>query len=160
MQGSGQQLPESYRRLLEELRARGPMEVKALAEALGLRPSTVRRYVLELERIGLVARRGGLVVPVATGRDEASEPLYALGPRGPVLLRVRSLTQLAAALHYGLLGAEEAAYMVSTGILAAWVRCSVGDNELAESIEKLRGMPPGELLEALRRLLSPYLSPP
>ncbi len=165
-------LPSTQRRMLELLASSGRLEVRELARMLGVKPATVRKYALELEKMGLVRRVAGWVEITEEGsrslgsashealEGEAGQPpapLYLVGPHGPLLLRVNSLRQLAAAIVYGLASPEDVAYMLRSGLLQAWLSRSGAPAGLVEELDRLSAEPPERLGEELTRLLSQYL---
>ncbi|MCW4385120.1 DeoR/GlpR family DNA-binding transcription regulator [Salinibacterium sp. SYSU T00001] len=56
--------PERHQSILEQARAHGRVEVRELAELLGVTPETIRRDLTSLERRGLVRRAHGGAIPV------------------------------------------------------------------------------------------------
>lgn len=155
--GFEEDLPSTYRRMLELLRENGSMTVDELAERLQVKPSTIRKYALELEKRGLVVRMGR-VISIAQKQERTSvEPFYFINPGAVTLLPIRSLRQLAAVLHYEIVSDEMLSYALRGGYLAAWLRHIVGEEELAKKVEELRESAPREARERLLRLLQPYL---
>lgn len=105
--------PERQQAILAEARARGRVEVNALAEMLGVTAETVRRDLTALERLGGLRRVHGGALPVerleveptlASRRDHLIEPKRRIAARavaelpddGTVLLDSGSTTQLLA----------------------------------------------------------------
>lgn len=163
-------LSSTHRRMLELLSSAGRLEVRELARILGVKPATVRKYALELEKMGLVRRVAGWVELTEEGSRSISsatagsrsgeqhrEPLYLVGPSGPLLLRVSSLQQLAAVMVYGLISPEEAAYMLRNGLLQAWLSRAGAPSGLVEELDRLSMEPPERLVEELPRLFTQYL---
>jgi len=147
--------------LLRVLAETGEMTLEELASRLGVSRSTVKRYVLSLEKRGLVARLGGMVRLTPEGRRAAGVegggggvlPLVFSTPSGAVPLRVKSLRQLYAVIHYGLLEPEELEYMLRVGCISSWLRLVLGEEELASHVDGLRGLPGREAMRELEELL-------
>jgi predicted ArsR family transcriptional regulator len=152
-----EELPGTHRRILELLREHGTLTVEELASRLQVRPTTVRKYALELEKRGLVVRLGRRVTLARREERREAEPFYLVKPGSVGIVAVRSLRQLAALLHYDLADEEAVSYALRGGYLAAWMRHVLGEKELARRVEELRDLEPREALERLRRLLQPYL---
>ncbi len=164
-------LPSTQKRMLELLASSGRLEIRELARMLGVKPATVRKYALELEKMGLVRRVAGWVEITEEGSrslgatreaqpgepGQPPTPLYLVGPQGPILLRVNSLRQLAAAIVYGLASPEDIAFMLRSGLLQAWLSRSGAPAALVEELDRLSAEPPERLGGELTRLLSPYL---
>lgn len=150
---ASEELPSTQRRILELLRRHGTMTVEELAAAVGVKPSTIRKYALELEKRGLVVRYGKRISPAEEQREAektaASPPFFFIDPvRGAVVLRVSSLEQLAAALMYGLVEGEALSYAVASGCLASWLR-RLGEEGLAAILDEAGEGNVGEALDRL-----------
>lgn len=116
--------------LLFHLLARGPLRPKALAESVGVDPSTISRQVDQLVRLGHVARtadpddgRATLLVPTDQGR----------------------------ATHARM---REQRDRLFAGLLAHW------DDDDVATLTALLGRLTGELTDALPRILAELASPP
>jgi len=152
-------LSSTHMRILELLRERGSMTVDELAKLLGVKPSTVRKYALELEKLGYVERRGRVVLQTALrgGGKQAVVPFFFVNPsKGAVTLQISTLRQLAAALAYELVDDESLSYAVQSGYLAAWLR-SVGEEEAARLVEEAHGGDTAELRQRLAAALRAHL---
>ncbi len=175
-------LTESKRRILEILAEKKEADVQTIATSIGLRSSTVRKYLTELERNGLVERigataritekalqllRGGEKEP---GREELAleesvpkpseqliEPFYFFVRGSVVPLRIRNKRQLAAAIVYGLVEPEELSYVLRTGYLTTWLRYAIREEELARKLEELKGLEPPQLYDEAVKLLREHL---
>jgi len=133
-------------RLLEHLGEAGST-IGELSSKTGLSPSTVRKYLRELENSELVEKRGELFAPTEKGlllgktlrnlrARRAAQPYIVTDPSTgqPVPLSFRDYRQLLAIIESGLVEArilEEHAKKY----LAKWVREALGDEYLAHMLE-------------------------
>jgi DNA-binding Lrp family transcriptional regulator len=178
-------LTDSKRRLLELIAEKKEAEISALAAEVGLRPSTVRKYVTELEKRGLVEKIGNIVRITNTAlklltkeekkeeaetveefefSDEAPrssvqiiEPFYFIYKGSLVPLRIKNTRQLAAAIVYGLVEPEELSYVLKTGYLTTWLSRVLKEDELAKQLEELKGLEPPQLLDEASRIMKKFL---
>jgi DNA-binding Lrp family transcriptional regulator len=136
------------------------MTVDELAERIGVKPSTIRKYALELEKHGLVIRYGRNVkLKYLPQQEESRLPFFFIKPSGAVVaLKIRSLRQLAAVLHYNLVDDETLSYAIQSGYLAAWLRNVVGEENLAARVEELKSLAVAEARKQLVEALRAYLA--
>ena len=175
-------LTESKKRILELLAEKKEADIQTIATTVGLRSSTVRKYLAELERSGLVERVGSVaritkkalqllgaeaekpseeqpVEEVVTPKpsEQLIEPFYFLVKGSVVPLRIKNKRQLAAAIIYGLVEPEELSYVLRTGYLTTWLRTSLREEELAKKLEELKGLEPPQLYDEATKILKEYL---
>ncbi|BEP18526.1 hypothetical protein PYJP_18780 [Pyrofollis japonicus] len=180
-------LTDSKRRLLRLVAEKKEVEISTLAREVGLRPSTVRKYVAELEKMGLVEKIGNTVRITDTAlklltkeekeekkeevraeefefSDEAPkssaqiiEPFYFIYKGNLVPLRIKDARQLAAAIVYGLIEPEELSYVLKTGYLTTWLSQVLKEDELAKQLEELKGLEPPQLLDEAVRIMKKFL---
>jgi len=133
-------------RLLEYL-GEGGSTIGELSSKTGLSPSTVRKYLRELEKSGLVERRGELFAPTEKGlllgktlrnlrSGRAAQPYIVTDPSTgqPVPLSFRDYRQLLAVIDSGLTDSRILEEHVKR-YLSKWVREALGDEYLAHMLE-------------------------
>ena len=175
-------LTESKKRILELLAEKKEADVQTIATTVGLRSSTARKYLAELERSGLVERVGSVakitekalqllgveaekpseeqpVEEVVTPKpsEQLIEPFYFLVKGSLVPLRIKNKRQLAAAVVYGLVEPEELSYVLRTGYLTTWLRTALREEELAKKLEELKGLEPSQLYNEAAKILREHL---
>jgi len=175
-------LTESKKRILELLAEKKEADVQTIATTVGLRSSTVRKYLAELERSGLVERVGSVakitekalqllrakterpseeqpVEEVVTPKpsEQLIEPFYFLVKGSLVPLRIKNKRQLAATIVYGLIEPEELSYVLRTGYLITWLRTALREEELAKKLEELKGLEPPQLYDEATKILREHL---
>ncbi len=178
-------LTESKKRILELLAEKKEADIQTIATTVGLRSSTVRKYLAELERSGLVERMGSVakitekalqllgveaakaekpseeqpVEEAVTPKpsEQLIEPFYFLVKGSVVPLRVKNKRQLAAAVVYGLVEPEELSYVLRTGYLTTWLRTALREEELAKKLEELKGLEPPQLYDEATKILREHL---
>jgi len=175
-------LTESKKRILELLAEKKEADVQTIATTVGLRSSTVRKYLAELERSGLVERVGSVakitekalrlfgaetekpseeqaVEEVVSPKpsEQLIEPFYFLVKGSVVPLRIKNKRQLAAAIVYGLVEPEELSYVLRTGYLTTWLRTTLREEELANKLEELKGLEPPQLYDEAAKILREHL---
>ncbi len=180
-------LSYSLQRTLKALEEKGKAHYKDIASALGVKPSTARKYLDQLAKMGYaekleygVYRYKGQAAeakkeeeaPVeeaieamkkeaeelqAPGR-EAVEPLYFHVRGRLVPLRVKTLEQLLAVIRYRLVEPEELNYALKTGYLQAWVSRIARMEELAQKLDEIAGLPAEEQYLSLRDILEKTVS--
>jgi len=133
-------------RLLEYLVEAGST-IGELSSRTGLSPSTVRKYLRELERGGLVERRGELFAPTEKGlllgktlhnlrSRRAAQPYIVTDPSTdqPIPLSFRDYRQLLAVIESGLAEPRILEEHMKR-YLAKWIREALGDEYLAHMLE-------------------------
>jgi len=152
-------------RLLEHLGESGSTIVE-LSSKTGLSLSTIRRYLRELEKSGLVEKRGELFAPTERGlllrrtlqnlrSGRAAQPYIVTDPSTghPVPLSFRDYRQLLALIEGGLAEPRILEEHMKR-YLAKWVREALGDEYLAHMLER------GQIktLEDLKRYIEMVLN--
>jgi len=154
-------LSPAHSRLVEALAEHGSLDIERLAEMLGVKTSTVRKYALELEKLGYVERRGRTITLKALKAVGSSIPFFFVKPStGAVVGRVQSLRQLAAVVSYGLVDDEALSYALRCGCLSAWLRSLGAEKERPSSPGSSRPRRPERLGRGWLRRCDPTCSSP
>ncbi len=191
------ELPGSLKRVVELFeREKRVMTVDEVAAALSIKPTTAKKYLDQLVRLGILAKDGPnywLAKPVEERKPEIEKaeapkveerkpavevkaeavakekPRITVAPPelafyfykggAPVVLAIRSVEQLWAALRYGFVDEEALSYAVKSGLLSAWIANVLNMPELAEEIAKLREVEPSKIVENVRATIEKFFLP-
>jgi len=162
-------LPAYLKRIYDAL-IKEPMNVDMLAEKLGVKKSTVRRYLRELMRLGLVEKAGEEYRVIVAEKAEKEEKkfedrllpedkafFFYKGIGMPYIIGIRSIKQLLAALENDMVDIAAVSYTIKNGYLQEWLRTVVGAEELSHKIDEVKELPPEELkvkvIEVIRSFL-------
>ncbi len=179
------ELPSSLQRALDAIRGKKEANYREIASILQVKPSTARKYLDQLAKLGYLEKLGGGVyrlmereekeVPEERLSEELSlseeltteeqmktsgevvEPLY-FQYKGVILpLKIANLDQLFAVVKYRLVSAEEISYAIKTGYLQAWISRVAKNSELAKEIDEISGLSSEELFHKLEEILNKHL---
>ncbi len=156
-------LKPSFYRALFVFKDGEELDLKKLANRLGVSNATVKRYVRELVKLGyIVESKPGLYKLTGNGLlfkksisnlldKTVEEPLgYVFTDPytgSPIPLRIRSLEQLYAIVKYGLIPENILQEHLTRGYLSKWVKEVLGDYVLAEAIKEGTSLSIKEFLE-------------
>ncbi len=187
-------LPGSLKRVLEYLQnVARPVSVEEVANALGIKTTTAKKYLDQLVRLGYINREGGtywvevkkeelvekkveekVEKPVEKVEEkpcekpveekkvpsiaEAKHRYYFYRSTGePIVLGIKSLEQLWAAIKFGFVDEDALSYSIQTGLLPAWISHELGSNEVAKEFEQLKGVEPSNVVQAALQILEKYV---
>lgn len=158
-------LRHSFYKALFVLSPSKPNTVNDVATRLNILPSTAKRYLKELVKLGYVREgQGGGYVLTETGklfresilshlRDEKNRAPYIFtdpSSSQPIPLSIRGLKQLYALVKYDVVEWSVLEHHVKAGYLSKWIKEVVGDVDLATRIDKERdGINKNRLLEII-----------
>ncbi len=157
-------LKPSFYRIVFLFRDNEELDQRDIAEKLGVSIATVKRYVRELLKLGYITETKPSVYKLTNKGLLFQKSLSSLVDKiveehlgyvftdpytgSPVPLRIRSLEQLYAVLKYGLLPENVLQEHLRRGYLGKWIKEVLGDELLAEAIEK-KDLSINELLEII-----------
>ncbi len=146
-------LRHSFYRALFALTPGESSSIDEIAEKLGVLPSTAKRYLKELVKLGYVTEgfegkfsltetgellRKSVLSHLKSHRDLS--PYFFTDPSTsqPVPLSIKNLRQLYALLKYDVIEWKILEHHVKAGYLSKWIREAIGDIELANKIDEAR----------------------
>ncbi len=125
-----------------------------LREKLSVSDSTIKRYLRELARHGLVEKKDGIYRLTEKGerlrrsllntlrvREVSPDKGYVItepSTAAPLPLRLLSLEHLYAVIRYGLAPRDILLHHLRTGYLSQWIRSVLGDEALADQIDSMK----------------------
>ncbi|AFK51523.1 regulatory protein, MarR [Thermogladius calderae 1633] len=159
-------LKQSHLKILLLSDENGYLDLGSVQQKLNLTMSSLRKYVRQLEKDGLVARsEKGLVLTekglklkktilnLKTKRDVPAYLITDPSTGQPVPVSFKSYAQLYALLAYDLVDKTLVDKHIAQGYLANWARDAVGDEYLASLIQSGGVKNSNDLLSYLKMIL-------
>lgn len=156
--------PAPYYKVLLHVEAGKPIDVNKLSETLQASSATIKKYLTQLAKGGLIERKeDGYYLTEAGAKlsrtlnnllqERSAAPYVVTDPKSgaPIPLTFSNLSQLYAVILYGLASEDALDHHVAM-YLEQWLRSSLQDEYLADLIKQGEVRSSKEMLDVLRKL--------